>query len=92
LRRFDIDHHREPERIDVDRLRRSPPGREVDPGHRRTDQGAQALEETASAGDPRPGVASARIRHLAATTLAKIREADLAWIAAERAMTAATTR
>jgi len=32
---------------------------------------------------------SARIHHLAATTLSKIGEADLAWIAAERAMQAA---
>src|ERR1700744_894763 len=31
----------------------------------------------------------ARIHHLAATTLSKIGEADLAWIAAERAMQAA---
>ena len=31
---------------------------------------------------------SARVHHLAATTLAKIGEVDLAWIAAERAMTA----
>ena len=32
---------------------------------------------------------SARVHHLAATTLSKIGEADLAWIAAERAMQAA---
>jgi tetratricopeptide (TPR) repeat protein len=32
---------------------------------------------------------SARVQHLAATTLSKIGEADLAWIAAERAMQAA---
>lgn len=50
---------------------------------------AQALEETAASGDPRPWVTSARIHHLAATTLAKVGEADLAWIAAERAMSAA---
>jgi transcriptional regulator with XRE-family HTH domain len=34
---------------------------------------------------------SARIHHLAATTLSKVGEADLAWIAAERAMQAADT-
>lgn len=34
-------------------------------------------------------VVSARIHHLAATTLSKIGEVDLAWIAAERAMQAA---
>jgi transcriptional regulator with XRE-family HTH domain len=50
---------------------------------------AQALEETAALGDQRPWVASARIHHLAATTLVKFGEADLAWIAAERAMSAA---
>src|SRR5918998_2772799 len=50
---------------------------------------AQALEETAAPGDQRPWVASARIHHLAATTLVKFGEADLAWIAAERAMSAA---
>lgn len=50
---------------------------------------AQALEETAEPGDQRPWITSARIHHLAATTLAKIGEADLAWIAAERAMSAA---
>ncbi|GAA0609911.1 helix-turn-helix transcriptional regulator [Kribbella sandramycini] len=47
---------------------------------------AQALE----ANDARAGAAvSARVHHLAATTLTKIGEADLAWIAAERAMNAA---
>jgi tetratricopeptide (TPR) repeat protein len=50
---------------------------------------AQALEETSGLADPRPWIVSARIHHLAATTLAKIGEADLAWIAAERAMSAA---
>jgi hypothetical protein len=50
---------------------------------------AQALEETTPPGDPQPWIASSRIHHLAATTLAKIGEADLAWIAAERAMSAA---
>src|SRR4051794_32054342 len=50
---------------------------------------AQALEETSPPDDARPWMVSARIHHLAATTLAKIGEADLAWIAAERAMSAA---
>src|SRR3954467_1489939 len=50
---------------------------------------AQALEETSPPDDARPWLVSARIHHLAATTLAKIGEADLAWIAAERAMSAA---
>lgn len=47
---------------------------------------AQALEaEGARAG----WRVSARVHHLAATTLSKIGEVDLAWIAAERAMSAA---
>ena len=48
---------------------------------------AQALEET----DPNAEAwrISARIHHLTATTLAKIGEADLAWIGSERAMAAA---
>ena len=50
---------------------------------------AQALEETAVADDPRPWMVSARVHHLCATTLTKVGEADLAWIAAERAMSAA---
>ncbi len=50
----------------------------------------QTLEDHASEGDMRPGWAvSARVHHLAASTLSKIGEADLAWIAAERAMYAA---
>ncbi|MPZ67856.1 MAG: helix-turn-helix domain-containing protein [Pseudonocardiaceae bacterium] len=50
---------------------------------------AQALE--AGEGAERAGAwaTSARIHHLAGTTLSKIGEADLAWIAAERAMGAA---
>jgi transcriptional regulator with XRE-family HTH domain len=52
----------------------------------------QAME-TASADDAAYKRAcaaiSARVHHLAATTLSKIGEADLAWIAAERAMQAA---
>ena len=47
---------------------------------------AQALEGERSRAGWR---VSARIHHLAATTLSKIGEADLAWIAAERAMGAA---
>ncbi len=51
---------------------------------------AQALEDsTTAATDPDCWIVSARIHHLAASTLAKIGEADLAWIAAERAMSAA---
>lgn len=47
---------------------------------------AQALEAEGS----RAGwLVSARVHHLAATTLSKIGEADLAWIAAERSMGAA---
>jgi transcriptional regulator with XRE-family HTH domain len=49
---------------------------------------AQALESDASAGG-RGSAVSARIHHLAATTLTKIGESDLSWIAAERAMNAA---
>lgn len=52
---------------------------------------AQALEEssTATASPRRCWMVSARIHHLTASTLARIGEADLAWIAAERAMSAA---
>lgn len=52
---------------------------------------AQQME--AAGGDTtyrrRCAAVSARIHHLAATTLSKVGEADLAWIAAERAMQAA---
>jgi hypothetical protein len=49
---------------------------------------AQQLED--EPGELRRGWAvSARIHHLASTTLSKIGEADLSWIAAERAMNAA---
>jgi transcriptional regulator with XRE-family HTH domain len=51
---------------------------------------AQESEESQAA-DPDTWRTSARIHHLAASTLAKIGEADLAWIAAERAMGAAET-
>ena len=51
---------------------------------------AQALEESSSAArDAQSWVVSARIHHLTASTLARIGEADLSWIAAERAMSAA---
>lgn len=52
---------------------------------------AQALEDTAdAAGESRELFAvSARIHHLATTTLMKFGETDLAWIAAERALRAA---
>jgi transcriptional regulator with XRE-family HTH domain len=50
---------------------------------------AQALEDQSNRGETRGWSVSARIHHLAATTLAKIGEGDLAWLAAERAMYAA---
>ena len=50
---------------------------------------AQTLEDAAAADDRRGWAVSARTHHLAATTLSKVGEADLAWIAAERAMYAA---
>lgn len=53
---------------------------------------AQALEERSSDDTEdasQAWAASARIHHLGATTLAKVGEVDLAWIAAERAMSAA---
>lgn len=49
---------------------------------------AQALEYHASS-TPGAWACSARIHHLTATTLSKIGESDLSWIAAERAMGAA---
>lgn len=54
---------------------------------------AQQMESTGGDGSYRRRVAavSARIHHLAATTLSKVGESDLAWIAAERAMQAADT-
>lgn len=48
---------------------------------------AQALEEHES--DRARWRVSSRIHHLAATTLIKVGEAELAWIAGERAMSAA---
>lgn len=52
---------------------------------------AQQLEDQAVGGDARrkAWAISARTHHLAATTLSKVGEADLSWIAAERAMKAA---
>lgn len=53
---------------------------------------AQELERQArdsAAGAARSWAVSARVHHLAATTLSKVGEADLSWIAAERAMRAA---
>jgi hypothetical protein len=47
---------------------------------------AQKLEESPS--DHPSWAASARVHHLAATTLANVGESDLAWLAAERAMRA----
>jgi transcriptional regulator with XRE-family HTH domain len=49
---------------------------------------AQQLEDSAGE-DRREWGVSARVHHLAATTLSKVGESDLAWIAAERAMHAA---
>ena len=49
----------------------------------------QLLEDAATPDDRRGWAVSTRIHHLAATTLSKIGEGDLAWIAAERAMYAA---
>lgn len=50
---------------------------------------AQQLEDEATPTERGGWSVSARTHHLAATTLSKIGEADLAWIAAERAMYAA---
>jgi tetratricopeptide (TPR) repeat protein len=54
---------------------------------------AQQMESASGGGDykRRCAAVSARIHHLAATTLSKVGESDLAWIAAERAMQAADT-
>ncbi|SEC16435.1 helix-turn-helix domain-containing protein [Streptomyces sp. 2314.4] len=57
------------------------------PGLLRT---AQELEDLPRGDQRRRGLAvSARTHHLAATTLAKVGESDLSWLAAERAMRAA---
>ena len=52
---------------------------------------AQQLEDSPGEGEQRrrAWAISARTHHLAATTLSKVGEADLGWIAAERAMHAA---
>ncbi|MFC7596412.1 helix-turn-helix domain-containing protein [Terrabacter sp. GCM10028922] len=50
---------------------------------------AQALEDSATSSARDGWAVSARVHHLAASTMSKIGEADLAWIAAERAMHAA---
>lgn len=50
---------------------------------------AQSLEDHATPSDRQGWAVSARVHHLAATTLSKVGESDLAWIAAERAMYAA---
>jgi transcriptional regulator with XRE-family HTH domain len=50
---------------------------------------AQDLEDATTPSDRAGWAVSARVHHLAATTLSKLGEADLAWIAAERAMYAA---
>lgn len=50
---------------------------------------AQALEDRDGPSGQSQWAISARIHHLAASTLSKIGEADLAWLAAERAMHAA---
>ncbi|MCO1657428.1 helix-turn-helix domain-containing protein [Pseudonocardia humida] len=49
----------------------------------------QELEDAATPQNRQGWAVSARVHHLAATTLSKIGEGDLAWIAAERAMYAA---
>jgi transcriptional regulator with XRE-family HTH domain len=50
---------------------------------------AQDLEDSATLDERQGWAVSARTHHLAATTLSKVGEADLAWIAAERALYAA---
>jgi transcriptional regulator with XRE-family HTH domain len=50
---------------------------------------AQVLEDDATTAERQGWAVSARVHHLAATTLSKVGESDLAWIAAERAMAAA---
>jgi len=54
-------------------------------------QTAQGLEDAAGrpSADREGWVVSARTHHLASTTLAKVGESDLSWLAAERAMQAA---
>jgi transcriptional regulator with XRE-family HTH domain len=59
------------------------------PGVIKTAQRMEAASSDDGANKRACAAVSARIHHLAATTLSKIGEADLAWIAAERAMQAA---
>lgn len=59
------------------------------PGLIKTTQAMEAASSDDSGYKRTCAAISARVHHLAATTLSKIGEADLAWIAAERAMQAA---
>ncbi|MFK0244424.1 helix-turn-helix domain-containing protein [Amycolatopsis azurea] len=59
------------------------------PGLIKTSQGMESASADDAAYRRACAAVSARVHHLAATTLSKIGEADLAWIAAERAMQAA---
>ncbi len=59
------------------------------PGLIETSQGMESASADDAAYRRACAAVSARVHHLAATTLSKIGEADLAWIAAERAMQAA---
>ena len=59
------------------------------PGLIKTSQGMEAASADDAAYRRACAAVTARVHHLAATTLSKIGEADLAWIAAERAMQAA---
>ncbi len=59
------------------------------PGLIKTSQGMESASADDTAYRRACAAVSARVHHLAATTLSKIGEADLAWIAAERAMQAA---
>ena len=59
------------------------------PGLIKTTQQLEAASTDDAAYRRSCAAVSARVHHLAATTLSKIGEADLAWIAAERAMQAA---
>src|SRR3954468_17326352 len=59
------------------------------PGLIKTSQGMEAASADDATYRRACAAVSARVHHLAATTLSKIGEADLAWIAAERAMYAA---
>lgn len=69
--------------------RPSRPGRSTLPGLIKICQLLEASSADDAAYRRACSAVSARVHHLAATTLRKIGEADLAWIAAERAMQAA---